>query len=131
MILEKTIFLIRYDMIDMQLQATYFYDRKKQFINQASYRFIIVKQITFLIGFKFVNEYIVFFLTIVSVKIPQRPGCTTLKPFVLEHLYRKISLDQVRGYVNKFQKSKKIRCKQILYQKTRNKDDNDTEKYNT
>jgi hypothetical protein len=61
MILEKTIFLIRYDMIDMQLQATYFYDRKKQFINQASYRFIIVKQITFLIGFKFVNEYIVFF----------------------------------------------------------------------
>jgi hypothetical protein len=61
MILEKTIFLIRYDMIDMQLQVTYFYDRKKQFINQASYRFIIVKQITFLIGFKFVNEYIVFF----------------------------------------------------------------------
>jgi hypothetical protein len=29
------------------------------------------------------------------VKITERPGCTTLKPFVSEHLYRKISLDQV------------------------------------
>jgi hypothetical protein len=28
-------------------------------------------------------------------KFPQRPGCTTLKPFVSGHLYRKISLDQV------------------------------------
>jgi hypothetical protein len=41
-------------------------------------------------------------------KVPQRPGCTTLKPFVSGHLYRKISLDQVWGYVNNFQKSEKI-----------------------
>jgi hypothetical protein len=36
-------------------------------------------------------------------------------------------------YLNNFQKSEKLqvsRCKQILYQKTRNEDDNDNEKYN-
>jgi hypothetical protein len=37
-----------------------------------------------------------FFLNQLSVsKFPQRTGCITLKPFISEHLYRKISLDQV------------------------------------
>jgi hypothetical protein len=52
-------------------------------------------------------------------KFPQRPGCTALKPLVWEHLYHKISLDQ-----------KSFRCKQILYQKAINKDDNDPENCN-
>jgi hypothetical protein len=41
-------------------------------------------------------------------KFPQRPGCTTLKPFVSGHLYRKISLDQVLGYISNFQMSEKF-----------------------
>jgi hypothetical protein len=126
------------------------------------------------------------------LKFPQGPGCTTLKPFVSVHLYRKISRDQVFSLpkpnnsqhcilrVNQqrcvlrfdwssiliisklslyiycniaftnliqqvvviwvwhglyvlsqyFSSQKSFRCTQILYQKTRNKDDNDTEKYN-
>jgi hypothetical protein len=42
------------------------------------------------------GPYSTFFLNQLSMsKFPQRPGCTTLKPFVSGHLYRKISLDQV------------------------------------
>jgi hypothetical protein len=51
----------------------------------------------------------VFFFKQSSVsKFPERQGCTTLKPFVSKHLYRKISQDQVWGYVNNFQKSDKF-----------------------
>jgi hypothetical protein len=68
-----------------------------------------------------------FFLQLSMSTFIQRPDCTTLKLFVSEHLYRKISPD-LRSIIFKSQKSS--RCKQILYQKTRNKDDNDGEKYN-
>jgi hypothetical protein len=59
-----------------------------------------------------VSEYYspIFFLNQLSMsKFPQRPGCTTLKPLLSEHLYRKISLDQVWGYISNFQMSEKFK----------------------
>jgi hypothetical protein len=41
-------------------------------------------------------------------KFPQIPDCTTLKPYVSGHLYRKISRDRVGGYISSFQMSEQF-----------------------